>query len=117
MDARYWLSAENCDAVGVVSISAASISSVMWMASTVRLTDIRQTIAVLVISTNTSWNITKMENEAPAVVKELFVMVGMLSAVKRMPRPRRCEICGVMKDNWLWHMKLAHDGWKPRGEG
>jgi len=52
----------------------------------------------------------KNADDAPVAVQELFVMIGMLSAVKRMPRPRRCEICGVDKDNWLWHMKLAHDG-------
>ena len=51
-----------------------------------------------------------MEKDAHNAVKELFIMIGMLSAVKQMPRPRRCEICGVDKDNWLWHMKLAHDG-------
>ena len=52
--------------------------------------------------------------EAPQAVKELFILIGRLSAIKRMPTPRKCEICGVMKDNWLWHMKLAHDNWRPQ---
>jgi hypothetical protein len=50
-------------------------------------------------------------NKAPRAVQELFILIGMANNHARIRKPKMCAICGVMKDNWYWHMKLYHDKW------